>query len=413
MDPVQNPFSPGAGAPPPELVGREKILETSRINLARVKLGKPERSLLLTGLRGVGKTVLLNKIGSISAENGYAQIFVEAIESRPFIEILVPEIRSLLISLSLKDGVKDSVKKAMAVFKNFVGALKLKVGEIEFGVDIPPAGGADSGDIELDLPALFVEVAKAAKNKDSAIILLIDEIQYLSKKDLSALILSMHKVQQQQLPFYLVGAGLPSLPGLAGEAKSYAERLFLYPEVGPLSQAETERGLKNPVQALGVSFTTEALDKIFEKTLGYPYFVQEWGSLSWLIATQTPITGQIVDSVNAIAMRILDESFFRVRFDRLTNKEKIYLRAMAQLGSQPQRTGDIARIMGQTLQQLGPTRAKILKKGMIYAPSHGLQAFTVPLFDEFIIRAVPNLDIDLKAEPLAKPSQETGGKLAF
>ncbi len=372
--------------------------------MARVKLGKPERSLLLTGLRGVGKTVLLNKIGSISAENGYAQIFVEAIESRPFIEILVPEIRSLLISLSLKDGVKDSVKKAMAVFKNFVGALKLKVGEIEFGVDIPPAGGADSGDIELDLPALFVEVAKAAKNKDSAIILLIDEIQYLSKKDLSALILSMHKVQQQQLPFYLVGAGLPSLPGLAGEAKSYAERLFLYPEVGPLSQAETERGLQNPVQALGVSFTTEALDKIFEKTLGYPYFVQEWGSLSWLIATQTPITGQIVDSVNAIAMRILDESFFRVRFDRLTNKEKIYLRAMAQLGSQPQRTGDIARIMGQTLQQLGPTRAKILKKGMIYAPSHGLQAFTVPLFDEFIIRAVPNLDIDLKAEPLAKPS---------
>jgi hypothetical protein len=395
MDPVRDPFSPGAGAPPPELVGREEILETARINLSRVRLRKPERSLLLTGLRGVGKTVLLNKIGEISADLGYLKLSIEAIESKPFVEILVPGIRSLLLELSLKEGLKDSVKKAVAVFKSFVGSMKLKVGEIELGVEIPPSlGQADSGSIELDLPDLFVEVATAAKNKDSAIILLIDEIQYLSTKDLSALILAMHKIQQQQLPFYLVAAGLPSLPRLAGEAKSYAERLFLYPEVGPLSKADTEKGLQTPVKTLGVSFTQEALEKIFTKTLGYPYFVQEWGSLSWRIATQSPITGQIVDNVSEVVIPKLDESFFRMRFDRLTNKEKKYLRAMAELGATPQRTGDIARIMQTTQQHLALTRANLLAKGMIYAPSHGLQAFTVPLFDEFILRVVPSLEIE-------------------
>ena len=395
MDPIKNPFSPGAGAPPPELVGREDILETARINLARVKLGKPERGLLLTGLRGVGKTVLLNEIGSIATSLGYLKLSIEAIESKQFVDILVPGIRSLLMSLSLKDRAGESVKKAIAVFKSFVGGLKVTVGDLSVGVDIPPVlGRADSGNIELDLPDMFVEIAVAAKSRGTAVILLIDEIQYLSKKNLSALILAMHKIQQQQLPFYLAGAGLPSLPGLAGEAKSYAERLFIYPKVGPLSKADTEKGLQNPVRGLGVSFTQEALDKIFEKTSGYPYFVQEWGSLSWSIAQETPILGQVVDAVAVIVTPKLDESFFRVRFDRLTNKEKVYLRAMAELGSAPQRTGDIARLLKATQQQLTVTRANLLKKGMVYAPSHGLQAFTVPLFDEFILRAIPSLDID-------------------
>lgn len=394
MDPINNPFSPGAGAPPPELVGREEILEKLRINLVRVKLGRPGQSLLLTGLRGVGKTVLLNKIGSIATENGYSNLSIEAIESKPFIEILIPEIRRLLISLSLKNKIEDSLKKAIGVFKSFVGGLKLKINEIEVGVEIPPAqGNADSGDIDLDLPDLFVEVAKAAKSKDTAIILLIDEIQYLEKKDLSALIYSMHKIQQQQLPFYLAGAGLPSLPGFAGEAKSYAERLFLFLNVGPLSQVDTEKGLQNPVNKLGVSFSQEALNMIFTKTLGYPYFVQEWGSLSWDIATSTPISSEVIGSVNTIITPKLDESFFRVRFDRLTNKEKLYLRAMAELGSEPQRTGDIAGILGAKLQSLTLTRSNLIKKGMIYAPDHGMQAFTVPLFDEFIKRVIPNLEI--------------------
>ena len=393
MDPIKNPFSPGAGAPPPELVGRGEILETARINLLRVQQGKPERSLLLTGLRGVGKTVLLNKIGGIAADNDCLRISLEALESKPFIESLVPGLRSVLISLSLKEGVKDSVEKAISVFKSFVGSMKVKFGDFEFGVDIPPTKGiADSGKIELDLPDLFVAAATCAKNKGTSIVLLIDELQYLSKEDLSALILAMHKIQQEQLPFFLVGAGLPSLPGLAGEAKSYAERLFLYPKIGPLGREETKRALQNPVRALGVTFTEDALEKIYLKTQGYPYFVQEWGSLSWRIAAQTPISVEVVNTVNEVVTPKLDESFFRVRFDRLTNSEKTYLLAMAKLGKGVQRTGDIAREMHASVQQLTPTRSNLLKKGMIYSPSHGLQAFTVPLFDEFMLRVMPRLE---------------------
>jgi hypothetical protein len=264
------------------------------------------------------------------------------------------------------------------------------VGEITFGLDIDPEKGtADSGDLEIDLPSLFVAVAEAAEERQSAIALLIDELQYFSQKELGALIMAMHKVQQRQLPLVLIGAGLPILPGLAGESKSYAERLFSFPDIGALSEPDAAKALRDPAQASGVVFEAPALAEIFRLTKGYPYFLQEWGYQSWNLAPSSPITLSIVQDATGKVISRLDQNFFRVRFDRLTPGEKNFLRAMAELGAEPKRTGDIADMLGVKIGSLGPVRANLIKKGMIYSPAHGDIAFTVPLFDEFMIRIIP------------------------
>jgi hypothetical protein len=240
------------------------------------------------------------------------------------------------------------------------------------------------------LPNLFVAVGEAAEDRSAAVALLIDEIQYFNQKELSALIMAMHKMQQRQLPLALIGAGLPILPGLAGESKSYAERLFSFPMIGPLSAPDAMRALQDPVKAVGVSFTDEAIEQIVEITQGYPYFLQEWGYQAWNRSASSPITLPIIEDASAIVVQRLDENFFRVRFDRCTPAEKRYLRAMASFGPGAHRTGDIASALGVTPNSLGPTRAKLIKKGMIYSPAHGDMAFTVPLFDEFMLRAMPD-----------------------
>jgi hypothetical protein len=204
--------------------------------------------------------------------------------------------------------------------------------------------------------------------------------------------MSMHKVQQRQLPLVLLGAGLPILPGLAGESKSYAERLFSFPNVGALSAADAAKALQDPAKAAGVSFNSNALDEVFRQTKGYPYFVQEWGYQAWNLAARSPITKQIVLDATATVIPRLDQNFFRARFDRLTPSEKNFLRAMAALGPSAQRTGDIANKLRVKVSSLGPLRAKLIKKGMIYSPAHGDMAFTVPLFDEFMIRAIPKFN---------------------
>jgi hypothetical protein len=219
--------------------------------------------------------------------------------------------------------------------------------------------------------------------------ILIDEIQYFSTAELSALIMAMHKMQQRQLPLVLIGAGLPILPGLAGESKSYAERLFSFPDVGPLPEADAIKALQDPVRAANESFELAALHEIFRMTKGYPYFLQEWGYQSWNHATASPITLQVIQETSAIVSKRLDENFFRVRFDRLTPREKNYLRAMAELGEGPYRTGDVADKLGVKITTLGPVRDSLIKKGMVYSPSHGDMAFTVPLFEEFMRRAIP------------------------
>ena len=390
MDPIKNPFSPGAGSPPPELVGRDPILAQARILLGRIKAKRAEKSMLLTGLRGVGKTVLLNEIERIAVAEGYRTLSIEAHEDKQLGPLIAPHLRSLLYDLDRVAGVGDKVKRGLAVLRSFVGGLKVTVGEVNFGLDIAPdKGTADSGDLEIDLPKLFVAVAEAAQERYSAVAVIIDEIQYFSQAELGALIMAMHRVQQRQLPLVLLGAGLPVLPGLAGESKSYAERLFSFPDIGALSEEDTAKALRDPAQAAGIAFEPRALTEVFRLTQGYPYFLQEWGYQAWNLAAASPITLEVVQNATATVIPRLDKNFFRVRFDRLTPSEKNFLRAIAELGPGAQRTGDIADALGLKVASLGPVRAKLIKKGMIYSPAHGDMAFTVPLFDEFMVRAMP------------------------
>jgi hypothetical protein len=391
MDKIRNPFSPGAGSPPPELAGRDNILEQARVLLGRVRAGRPEKSLLLTGLRGVGKTVLLNEIERLAQGEGYRTILVEAHEGKSLAVLLAPHLRRLLFELDRLAGAGNKARRGLAVLKSFVGAIRIKVGEIDIGVDIEPeAGTADSGDLEVDLPSLFTAVAEAAAERGVAVAILIDEIQYFAVAELSALIMAMHKMQQRQLPLILIGAGLPILPGLAGESKSYAERLFSFPDVGPLSEADAAKAIHEPIEEAGESIADDALGEICRLTKGYPYFLQEWGYQAWNHAQSSPISLEVVRETTGIVTTRLEDNFFRVRFDRLTPRERQYLRAMADLGGGPYRTGDIADTLGVKITTLGPVRANLIKKGMVFSPSHGEMAFTVPLFDEFMRRAMPD-----------------------
>jgi len=390
MDKIRNPFSPGAGSPPPELAGRSGILEQADVLLGRVLARRPEKSLLLTGLRGVGKTVLLNEIDRRAKDAGYRTILVEAHEGKSLAVLLAPHLRRLLFELDRIAGAGDKVRRGLAVLKSFVGAIKISVGEFDIGLDIEPeAGAADSGDLEVDLPSLFMTVAEAAQERGVAVAILIDEIQYFKSVELSALIMAMHKMQQNQLPLVLIGAGLPILPGLAGESKSYAERLFNFPEVGPLPEPDANRALQDPVRVAHEEFAPGALAEIFRLTQGYPYFLQEWGYQVWNHAVTSPISLQVVQEASDLVSRRLDENFFRVRFDRLTPREKMFLRAMAELGGGACRTSDVADQLHIKISTMGPLRAGLIKKGMIYSPSYGDVGFTVPLFDEFMRRAIP------------------------
>ena len=390
MNKIKNPFSPGAGSPPPELAGRDDVLEQAEVLLGRVLAKKAEKSLLLTGLRGVGKTVLLNEIERLAKTMGYRTLFVEAHDGKSLAALLAPALRSLLFELDRVAGRGDKVRRGMAVLKSFVGSIKVKVADIDIGIDIDPEKGtADSGDLEADLTGLFIALAEAARERGVGVAILIDEIQYLSSEELSALIMAMHKMQQQQLPLVLVAAGLPNLPGLLGESKSYAERLFSFPGIGPLPQAAAATALRDPVLAAGESFADDAIAEIFRLTMGYPYFLQEWGYQAWNLALASPISLQVVIDAGAIVSTRLDQNFFRVRFDRLTPGEKMYLRAMADLGSGPYRSSDVAEKLSAKLSTLGPVRASLIKKGMVYSPAHGDMDFTVPLFDAYMRRVMP------------------------
>jgi hypothetical protein len=390
MNPIKNPFSPGAGSPPPELVGRDPILDQARILLGRAKAGRSEKSILLTGLRGVGKTVLLNEVERIARAENFRVVSFEAHENKPLGPLVAAHIRPLLFELDRMAGAGDKAKRGLRVLRSFLGGLKVTFEELTISLDIDPEeGAADSGDLEIDLPNLFVAVGEAALERSAAVAVLIDEVQYFNQKELGSLIMAMHKVQQRQLPIVLMGAGLPILPGLAGNSKSYAERLFSFPDVGALSEPEAGKALQDPAVAEQVKFSPEALKKIFSLTMGYPYFIQEWGYQCWNQAEQSPIELDVVNTATTTVLTRLDENFFRVRFDRLTPREKNFLRAMAELGEQSQRIGDIADRLGVKVTSLGPVRAKLISKGMVYSPAYGDLAFTVPLFDQFMLRAIP------------------------
>lgn len=393
MDPVYNPYAPGAGTPPPELAGRDDLRETVRIALERVRAGRPTKSILMVGLRGVGKTVLLDKLREDAEAVGMQTIRVEAPENRSLPAILAPQLRQALLRLSRNEQARELAQRALRGLAGFAKALKLKYADIEVGFDLEPEPGlADNGDLEHDLQALLEVAGAAAKKAGTALTMFVDELQYVEEEQLASLITALHRTAQRSLPVVLVGAGLPQLPGKMGRAKSYAERLFDFPQIGPLNPEAARLAISKPAADQGVDVDEEALARIVQETRGYPYFLQEWGKHSWDAADHSPITLKDVECATITAIAALDESFFRVRFDRLTPLEKKYLRAMAELGPGPHRSGDIAEQLGREVTSFGPTRSQLIVKGMIWSPSHGDTAFTVPLFDEFMKRIMPDED---------------------
>jgi hypothetical protein len=388
MDRTRNPFAPGAGSRPPELAGRDSIIDDATVALRRVKAGRHAKSQMLLGLRGVGKTVLLNRIDEIAEEEGYLTVMLEAPEGRRLAEMLVPELRKVLLRLSRIDKAKDVANRAFSALRGFASAWQVKVGDVEVGVRAE--GIADTGNLEVDLPDLLMAIAKAAEAADRPVALLIDEVQYLTSEELSALIVAVHKIGQRALPLVVFGAGLPQLAALLGDAKSYAERLFDYPPVGPLDAEAAQTAVGEPIREEGAEIEDDALEEVVHCTEGYPYFLQEWGSHSWNAAPTSPITKVDVQRATDAALHALDDGFFRVRLDRLTPRERDYVRAMAELGPGPHRSGDIAAMLGAEVTAVGPLRSGLIRKGMLYSPSHGDTAFTVPMFDAFMRRSMPD-----------------------
>jgi len=393
MDQRLNPFSPGAGSPPPELAGREKIIESVSIALARIRAGRSAKSVLMIGLRGVGKTVLLNRLKNDAEASGLVCVQFESPENRNLPSMIAPSLRIALLKLDRIASLTDSVKRASRALGSFIGSAKIKYEDMEFGFELDKETGvADTGILDNDLAELFVAVGEAAKDKKTAVVIFIDELQYVPEAELASLISALHACNQKQLPISLVGAGLPQLVANVGKAKSYAERLFEFPIIGELSSSEAADALQLPVKKEGVEFTQEAINEVLIQTKGYPYFLQEWGSQCWEIADSSPINEKDAKLATELALTRLDTNFFRVRFDRCTPKEKDYLRAMAEVDADAPRSGDIAGILNKEVNQVGPLRQSLITKGMIYSPSHGGNAFTVPLFANYMKRtmALPN-----------------------
>jgi hypothetical protein len=390
MDPVLNPFAPGAGTPPPELAGREDIRETVRIALERTRRGLPAQSVLMVGLRGVGKTVLLDRMRDDAESSGIHTLRIEAPENRSLPALLAPQLRQALLRMSRSAKAKDLAERALKALTGFAKALKVKYKDIEVGFDFPAEPGlADNGDLEHDLQDLLEATGIAAQAAGTALAIFIDELQYVDEPELEALITALHRTSQRRLPVTLVGAGLPQLRGRMGSAKSYAERLFQFPMIDALPPDAAKIAIQRPLESQGVAIDANAIARILGETRGYPYFLQEWGKHCWDVAERSPITLSDVRDASTTAVAALDESFFRVRFDRLTPSEKRYLRAMAELGPGPHRSGDIADKLEKVVSAFGPTRAQLIAKGMIWSPNHGDTAFTVPLFDEFMKRIMP------------------------
>jgi hypothetical protein len=390
MNPNLNPFSPGAGIIPSELAGRSVIIDKAKISFSRMRLKRPERSVIFTGLRGVGKTVLLRRIEEIAESEKCTTIFLECSEKRSLLSSLVPALREILLTLDRMEASSQAAKRGLRILRSFTNAIKLKYGDVELSLDVDPETGmADSGNLEHDLPSLFEAIAKAAADKKTAIILLIDELQIASEDELSALIMAMHRISQKNLPMILIGAGLPYLIGKAGKAKSYAERLFDFSNIGKLEKKDAINALQLPVKEQGAKFSKDAIEEIIKKTEGYPYFIQEWGHQAWNASPTSIIDLKSVRIANKLAIARLDESFFKVRFDRLTEAEKKYLRILAELSGENRKTNEVALRMGRKVTSLSPLRSGLITKGMIYSQAHGEADFTVPLFDQFMKRTMP------------------------
>ena len=390
MDRRRNPFVPGAGLQPPELAGRDRLLADASIDMDRVLAGSPAKGLILLGLWGSGKTVLLNRLRGLADDKGFRTVRIEAPEGSSLPELLTPELRRTIYALDLRQAASQHLRRAASVLANFAKAFKVSAGDLELSVDLAPGEG-DTGNLEQDLPRLLVAMAEAAADRHTAVGLFIDEVQYLSSVELAAVIVACHEIAQRNLPFLFTGAGLPQVAALAGKAKSYAERLFDYPEVGPLERQDARSALVKPAEAEGVSFDGDAVEEILAAARNFPYFIQEWGFQVWNAAPASPITRSMVRAATPDVISHLDSNFFRVRFDRLTPLEQKYLRAMAELGPGPCATGRIAETLGVRAGSVATVRQRLINKGMVWSQRHGETSFTVPMFDAYMKRQMPDL----------------------
>ncbi|WEK13234.1 MAG: ATP-binding protein [Candidatus Microbacterium phytovorans] len=395
MQALTNPYTPNAGAEPQAVVGRDDQLGSFDLLLARIERGRTEQSMIITGLRGVGKTVLLGQFRAKALARDWVVVELEVSKNdeNHFRNALATKLRTALFELSPKARWTDRFTHAAQVLRSFTVSVDAS-GTWSAGLDVDAAEGyADHSNLALDVTDVFVALGEAAQERERGVVLLLDEVQFLSKPQLEAVIEALHKMVQRKLPVTMVGAGLPQIAELAGDAKSYAERLFKFPSIGNLGEDDAKAALTKPAAEEGVSFENGALTKAIEITGGYPYFLQELGYAVWTVAEGPRISvDDVVLAVPGYEAK-LDESFFRVRLDRATEMQRAYLRAMAELGPAPQKASEVADVMGRTSQNLGPTRAELINMGLLYTPEHGYAAFTVPHFDKFLIRAVPTLEV--------------------
>jgi hypothetical protein len=393
VDSVSNPYTPNAGASPEIVVGRDDQIESFRVLLQRLERRRTEQSMIITGLRGVGKTVLLGQFGEIARGARWEVVEIEASkhdESR-FRQTMFSQLKSALLRLSPRARWTERGRRAAEVLSAFAVSVDQQ-GAFSVSWDVEPAEGlADHGDLSMDLTDVFVALGEAAEEQGHGVALLVDEVQFLGRLQLEALIQAVHRTVQRKLPITFVGAGLPQIAELAGDAKSYAERLFKFPTIGSLSGEDARKALTEPALLEGVVFDADAVDLAIDITHGYPYFLQELGHQVWSVASGTRVRREDVELAREAYESKLDGSFFRVRLDRATPLQTAYMRAMAELGPEPQKAADVARVMGRESSQLGPTRAELIDMGLLYTPEHGYAAFTVPDFDRFMKRAVPEL----------------------
>jgi hypothetical protein len=393
MDPIRNPYAPGAGSPPPELAGRAEVISDASIAIQRANLGRPTKSIVLVGLRGVGKTVLLNHMKSKAEDVGACTIYIEAHDGKDLPALILPGLRATLYSLSLRESAAELARRGLRVLRSFLSRFQVSVGDLEFGLTVDPeVGSADTGDLENDLPELISAVGMAAKMAGTSLVIFVDELQYLSEKEFSSLIMSIHRTNQNSIPVLLIAAGLPQVLSLAGASKSYTERLFRYPYIGPLSPEDAELAIVSPARDEGVEFSDQSIRKILDVTQRYPYFLQQWAYEAWNASPTAEISADIVDVATRMALKELDESFFRVRFDRCTPTERRYMRALAELGDGTHRSSDVADLLNLKITSAAPIRNNLIKKGMIYSPAYGDTSFTVPLFDQYMRRIIPRLE---------------------
>jgi AAA ATPase domain len=385
VDPVRNPFSPGAGTRPPALVGRDREIEAMDVALQRLLLGRDGRSQMLTGLRGVGKTVLLNEFELIAEARGFFHEHIEVSDDGRLALRLVAAFRKVLLAMDAKRRIGERVRHALGVLKAF--SIQIPDGPgVHIDVDVV-SGPADSGDLATDLAGLFVELGEVARDHDTGVFLTLDELHYVSEETLSALVVGLHRAAQLRLPITVAGAGLPMLATLTGEAKSYAERMFTFPQIGSLSDAEAIEALETPARDEGVAWDERSLGRLVKVTRGYPYFLQEFGKQAWDVAEGPDVIHfEEVERSIPVAVAELDDGFFRVRVGRTSDGERSYLRAMAELGPGPVKSAEVAGLLGKRTNALAPTRDTLIKRALCYSPRRGEIDFTVPMFDEFMKR---------------------------